>query len=344
LAVELDAHRGSRGRRCARVRTRAARSAGHLRASGRGLDRRPRICAPALSRRRWRLPHRPQRSKQPAPSRPQRRHRAPRLDRRPHQPPPSSRRRSGHGRVCLAPRLNFAMKRLVFTFLLPLGIVAGAVAGAAILVKSADSAEAKPPAAEAPMVEVVQVSAATRAAQIAGNGRVEAARQLTISPQLSGRLTNVAPELVVGARVREGQVLARIDARDYQSAVAREQNTVAAAQRDLEVEKARARASEREWELLGDGKNAEPDAAALVRREPQREAAQANLKAAKSAVSKAKADVSRTVIKAPFDATVLSEQVEEGQFVSIGAQLATLMATEEVWIRIAVPVESLAWI
>lgn len=236
------------------------------------------------------------------------------------------------------------MKRLVFTFIIPLAIVGGAVAGASVLVKSAESAEAKPPEAEPLLVEVVRVESATRNAQIAGNGRVEAARQLTISPQLSGRLVDVAPELVVGARVKEGQILARIDARDYQSALARERNSVAAAQRDLEVERGRARASEREWELLGAGKEADPDAAALVRREPQREAAQANLAAAKAAVRKAQADVSRTVLKAPFDATVLSEQVEEGQFVSMGAQLATLMATGEVWIRVAVPVESLAWI
>lgn len=235
------------------------------------------------------------------------------------------------------------MKRFIFNFLIPVAIVGGGVAGAAVLVRTAKSAEPEVPEKRTPTVEVQRVEVAPRQALIRGNGRVEAARRLTLSPQLNGRLKYLDPSVVVGGRVLEGQVLARIEPQDYRAAVEREKNALAAAERDLEVERARARAAEREWKLLGDA-NADAEASAVVRREPQRDAAKANLSAAKAALSKARTDLSRTTIRAPFDATVLSESVEEGQFVNVGAQLATLMATDQVWVRIAVPVEQLQWI
>lgn len=235
------------------------------------------------------------------------------------------------------------MKRFLFNFLIPVAVIGGGVAGAAVLVRTAESAEPETPETKVPTVEVQRVAVKPMQAMIRGNGRVEAARRLTLSPQLNGRLKYLDPDLVVGGRVLEGQVLARIEPQDYRAAVEREKNALAAAERDLEVERARARAAEREWKLLG-SPDANADASAVVRREPQRQAAKANLAAAKASLSKARTDLSRTTIRAPFDAAVLTETVEEGQFVNAGAQLATLMSTDQVWVRIAVPVEQLQWI
>ncbi|MBL4684573.1 MAG: HlyD family efflux transporter periplasmic adaptor subunit, partial [Nannocystaceae bacterium] len=49
-------------------------------------------------------------------------------------------------------------------------------------------------------------------------------------------------------------------------------------------------------------------------------------------------------IRAPFNATVLSESIEVGEIVSPGKVLATLVGTDRFWARLSLPVEDLAFV
>ena len=55
-------------------------------------------------------------------------------------------------------------------------------------------------------------------------------------------------------------------------------------------------------------------------------------------------DRQRTVLRAPFDARVNEKNVDVGQVVSTQSVLATLIASDEVWIEATLPVEQLRWI
>ncbi len=232
------------------------------------------------------------------------------------------------------------MHRFLTRFLLPLVITGAAVAGAAIMVQSAESAEREPPEPTPPRVEHVVVRAEPARPQLRGTGVVEPAREATLSPQLSGRIVYLSPSLVVGGRVAEGEVLLRIDKRDYKIAVRQQRAQVQQAQVELELEKGYGKVAKREWELMG---NPEQDGR-LPSREPQREAAEVKVESARSSLERAKLDLQRTAIRAPFNATVRAESVEVGEIATPGQVVATLVGTDSLWVRVSVPVEYLSLI
>jgi RND family efflux transporter MFP subunit len=234
------------------------------------------------------------------------------------------------------------MQRFLTRFLLPAAFIGASVAGAVIMVKSAETAEAEPPVAEHPLVDVVEVSRQAHHPTVSGTGVVEAARQVSIVPEVGGRVKFQSPNLVVGGRFEQGEIMVELDDRDYRIAIRQQRNQVAQAKLELEVEQGRGNVAEREWEMLS-SKDAAPDPerGRLARRQPHAQAAEVGVDAAKSGLDKARLDLARTVIKAPFGSTVVSESVEVGQVVGNASVLATLVGTDEVWARASVPVEYL---
>ena len=65
------------------------------------------------------------------------------------------------------------MKKILTHFVLPLAIVGGGVAGAATLVRGAQEAESKPPAAEIPTVFAETTRPSAYATRVEANGVVE---------------------------------------------------------------------------------------------------------------------------------------------------------------------------
>jgi RND family efflux transporter MFP subunit len=80
---------------------------------------------------------------------------------------------------------------------------------------------------------------------------------------------------------------------------------------------------------------------ALAQREPQLEASRLALKAAQSALKKAQLDLSRATLRAPFNAMVVSENVDTGQLLSPQTSVARLVGTDEYHVQVSVPVASL---
>lgn len=228
--------------------------------------------------------------------------------------------------------------KIVTRLLLPGIITATAIAGAVMLVQSAESAEREPPAVEAPLVEFIRVQRESVPPSLPGTGVVEPAREAMLSPELSGRIVYMSPSLVVGGRFEKGEVLLRLDKRDYQIALGQQRSQVEQAKVELELEKAHGKVARKEWELMGSNEQA----GRLASREPQREAAQLKVESAKSSLRKSKIDLERTTIRAPFNATVTSESVEIGEIASPGGAIATLVGTDEMLVRVSVPVEYLA--
>jgi RND family efflux transporter MFP subunit len=233
------------------------------------------------------------------------------------------------------------MKRFLTRVLLPGLITAASVAGAVVMVRSAESAEREPPELPPPLVEHVEVAADAARPRLWGNGVVEPAREATLSPELSGRITYLSPSLVVGGRVKAGEVLLRIDRRNYEIAVKQQRAQVHQRQAELELEQAYGKVAKSEWESM---KGADSAGGRLASRVPQREVAEVLVEAANSALERARLDLDRTAIRAPFNATVRSETVEEGEIATPGQVVATLVGTDALWVRVSIPVEHLGLI
>jgi RND family efflux transporter MFP subunit len=219
---------------------------------------------------------------------------------------------------------------------IPIAIIGVGVALAVGLVATAPKIDRKPPTPKLDRVEVQIVSLSDRPVLVEATGTVTAAQEVSLSAQVSGKLVEVSSHLIPGGRFQKGQVLARIDPRDFELAVRQEQGRVRQAELELELERGRGAVAAREWEILGGGRD--PATAGLALRKPHLATAEQNVEAARSGLARAQLSLERTVLRAPFNALVVRETVDVGQVVSPGASLATLAGSDLFWVKVSVPV------
>ncbi|MEO1085292.1 MAG: efflux RND transporter periplasmic adaptor subunit, partial [Acidobacteriota bacterium] len=114
---------------------------------------------------------------------------------------------------------------------------------------------------------------------------------------------------------------------------------IASAETRLEVERAEASAALAEWRAVN-GDAAPPT---LLVREPQIRQIEADLAAARAQLQMAELNLERTRISVPFDAVVLTENVDPGQLVTQGRAVATVYGTGSVEVRVPLADEELRW-
>ncbi len=230
----------------------------------------------------------------------------------------------------------------VLRLLVPLAIIAAAlIAGRFLLTtrSAPERAAERTPAAAA--VETVAVSVGPREARVVAYGTVQPAREITLRPEVGGRIVELHPDLIAGGRLASGDALLRIDPREYEYRVTEQEAAVVRAEFDLQVEQGRGVVARREWELLEDSVQRSELGERLARREPHLEERMAAVEAARSRLEKARLDLERTELLVPFNALVLDESVERGQLVNAQTPVATLIGTDVFHVRVSVPMDRL---
>ncbi len=215
--------------------------------------------------------------------------------------------------------------------LLPLLVVAGGVAVAAVIVNSRPEVERRSDSVPPPLVRAITVSLEDLRLNVESQGTVEPVTESTLVAQVPGQVVWVSPSFAEGAFFKRGATLLRIDPRDYELHVAQAEARVAQAQVGVEREVAEADLAKEEWQELGEG---EPSA--LTAREPQLAEARAGLRAAEAELERAQLDLSRTDVRAPFAGRVGSKLVDLGQFVGAGTRVAAVFSTDFAEIRLPV--------
>ncbi|MYM65089.1 efflux RND transporter periplasmic adaptor subunit [Pseudomaricurvus sp. HS19] len=171
-------------------------------------------------------------------------------------------------------------------------------------------------------------------------GTVQPRTASLLVAQVNGVIVEVNSAFRDGGFFSRGDVLLRIDSRDYAAAAKVAQASWIEAKLALEEEKARAEQAQIDWKRLGND-DAAPD---LVLRKPQLAAAEAKVFSARANYEKAQLDLERTQIRAPYDGRVKTIHVDLGQFVSAGSQLADIFATDLLEIRLPLKNSELALI
>jgi RND family efflux transporter MFP subunit len=192
----------------------------------------------------------------------------------------------------------------------------------------------------APHVELMILASGPTQPVIEASGVVEPDQQINLVPEVSGRVVRQAEALRPGGRFRAGEPLLWLEDRDYELAIEQQRAAVRQAELNLALERGRAETARQEWALLGDERPAEQ--ASLTLREPQLAHAEAALAAAIAGLERAELNLSRTVLRAPFDTMVLSEQVDLGQVVAPGAPVASLVGTSRARVNISLPLAEVA--
>ena len=233
--------------------------------------------------------------------------------------------------------------RIVGNLVICLGILAAAGAAIVWINRTEPTAERITATRQsAALVETITVQRGTYAPRLVVLGTVQAAQDIVLSPRVGGQVIELSPKFVPGALLRKGEVLLRIDPADFENAVSIRQSELEQAQASLQIEQGRQNVARRELALL-QGTIDETNRA-LVLRQPQLASIRAEVSAAEAAVERAKLDLERTTVLAPFDAQILSRSVNVGSQVSPGDELAQLVGIKEYWISAAVPVRNLQWV
>lgn len=231
--------------------------------------------------------------------------------------------------------------RILLVWILPAVIVAGSLWYAKYQYDTRPTAQRQKPPQQARLVTVETAEQVDYQTAVSVMGKVIPARQITLSSEVPGRVVFVSPLVVPGGAVQQGQVLVRIDSRDYETVVKQRQSEVAKAELNLKLEQGNQLVAQQEYKMLND--IVQDEDRELVLRQPHLEEARAMLDAAQAALDKAKLDVERCTIKAPFNAVIQDKSVDVGAQVTTASSLMRLMGTDEYWVTVKVPVNELQW-
>lgn len=223
--------------------------------------------------------------------------------------------------------------------IIALGILLAGLGIAALLWATASGADETPPSQSAPLVNVIEAQKESLSPLIDTHGTVIPARQITIEPQVEGRIDARHPGLVSGGVVQADEVLLEIDSQDYELALQQAETDVALAKAELELEEGRQVVAQEEWQRFGSSDEEPPP---LALREPQQLMATLEIERAQQALYQAELEMDRTQLRAPFTALVREADVEPGEIVTPSSQVATLAALDSFWVMVSLPVEEVA--
>lgn len=189
-------------------------------------------------------------------------------------------------------------------------------------------------------VEITRVSREPYTVMLESYGTVQPRTQSTLTAQVGGQIVEVNPNLRDGGFFVKGDVLAKIDSRDYEANVRIASASLMDARQNLVEAEARTEQAREDWARLGNA--GEPSE--LVLRLPQLEASKARVTSAESSLLISRLRLERTNVVAPFAGRVLHNLADVGQVVSTNTQIAEIYATDNFEIRLPIRNRDLAFI
>jgi RND family efflux transporter MFP subunit len=222
--------------------------------------------------------------------------------------------------------------RLLLQILLPIAVVVGGLWLARTIASTRRDPVVVPTVFRGPIVRVETATTTDLQLHVDTQGTVEAARTVDLGAQVGGRITAVAASLRAGGFFAAGDTLATIDDADHRLAIVQREAAIARAELRVLQERAEATAAVRAWKELEGDLAADP----LVTRGPQIRDAEAALAAAKAQLDRARLDLERTAVKAPFAGRVRAVLADLGQTVNPGQAIARVDDVE--FAEIALPI------
>ena len=220
----------------------------------------------------------------------------------------------------------------------PLVLIAvAAVIALALLVTPPDI----PSAAKAPVpvsVRMVTVDVGPRRLTVTSEGTVKPRAETNLIAQVSGEVIWVSDNLLPGGQFAKGDLLVRLDQQDYLVAL-----------KNAEAELSRATAEKNYAKAEVDRINAlfEQNLASVSQRQLAERAfdvTRAVSLSAEANLERARLDLKRTEVRAPFTGRVRNEAIDIGQFLQKGAAITSIYATGTMEIKLPVPDSQLAFL
>jgi len=234
------------------------------------------------------------------------------------------------------------MKGKFFRVVIPVLILVASITAAVLMIKFRPAPRKEMKKQPGVLVEVFRAVPSRYTVHVRGTGTVRARREISIVPQVSGRVVHVSPSFSDGGFFRKGELMFRIERVDYELRVEKARAALAQAEFELAREQSNATIAREEWERLRERDGAQPNP--LVLYEPQLKRARAQVASARASLRQAELDLERTSVHAPFNCIVLRENIDPGQYVRAGSSVAVVAGTDRAEIVVPLPVEDLHWI
>jgi len=221
----------------------------------------------------------------------------------------------------------------------PLFILIVFIGLAMLLMGTQETPEQKEEAAILTIVDVMTVEQQTVSLNLPSYGVVNPKYKTQLVTEVQGRLQSISANFVAGGMVKKGEQLALIEPSDYEADLMQAEANVAQATAMLNEEIARGEVAKIEFKDFDKGVAPE-----LGLRIPQLKKEQANVKSAQAGLARAKRNLERTVIRAPFDGIIKARKVDLGQYVTLGTNLGELYDTNIAEVRLPLTNSDLAYL
>ena len=222
------------------------------------------------------------------------------------------------------------------TWVISIVIIAFAFGGAFVMVQTRAAPTQMEREIPVLLVDAIEARREPVIFRVNTQGAVTPRTESILVSEVSGQIVEVASNYVSGGFFRKGELLLKIDPRNYQSALKSAQANVARVQTQVAKENALANFALDDWKTLQDLNASTGPISDLALRKPQLAEAIAELTSAEAALEKAQEDLNRTSIRAPYDGMVQEKRADVGQYVNTGSQLALIFATDYAEIRLPI--------
>lgn len=265
--------------------------------------------------------------------------------------------------------MNFTLK-LLLKIIIPILLLGASYLGAKYLIATGPQPKKKSVSERIPVVETIPIKQQDFTVYIKASGVVKAGIQSNLVSEVSGKVIEVSDRFQEGAYFNKNSVLVKIDQQNYLTAVSIAESEVAANQASLSQIIVEQKSNQRSIDLakknLALGKKEVARLKALWRKKiiarsqldaeeqkvnqleqklqdlqgkqntyaSRRAAIEAKINTAKARLQQERLNLSRTIIKAPYAGRVLKKNVDIGQYVSTGALLGQIYATDYVLVEL----------
>ena len=221
----------------------------------------------------------------------------------------------------------------------PIGIISLGIIICSLLIKC--SPEVKPEEVKKiiPLVEFEKIKPISKNIEIISQGSIIPRTESQLYPEIRGEVVYVSPKLDEGSSFEKGDILLRIDSRDYELDIKAAEASLDDAQTALSIALAESNFEKEQWQLSNSGV-----ASDLRLKIPQLKKAESTVAAAEANLEKLKRNLEKTSIKAPYDGLVRKKNVDRGTVIGPGYLIANIYAIDYVEVKLPVPDQDLAFL
>ncbi|MCK5835284.1 MAG: efflux RND transporter periplasmic adaptor subunit [Lentisphaeria bacterium] len=234
--------------------------------------------------------------------------------------------------------------KIFVKLIIAIGIVALTVVAIKVAIMTKPQAKKRTIKKMIPVVEVLPISKQDQPVTIEAMGLIKPAKTIVLKTRVKGQIMSLNTQFTPGSHLNKGELIAQIDKTDYKINITSRKADLIKAQTELQLEYGRQAIAKHEWTMLKESVDIKKSDNSLALRKPQLKFAKATVEAAQIALDRAVIELERTSIHAPFESTIVTTDVNEGDQADLQTQLATLLSTDVYWAELSIAVSKLKWL